>query len=102
MKLLLKIINEYPGNTKKALTFEPNSFIPVQVVNRLAGRPYTAWTEPTLHNVWKSYGRFLDETGRYTTFDPTNDSHTTKLTELAYYWEDINLELPPEQMLKLR
>ena len=83
IKMLYKIILANNDNPLKALTFQTNTLLPVDLGVRRSGRPRCKWTEETLADAWRRITIYPFKQFIHTTFQPNNVSHCNILTLAA-------------------
>eukprot|EP00973_Karenia_brevis_P059279 8252862-Karenia_brevis.AAC.1 len=62
-------------NPQKAITFQPNILLPVDIGKRRTGKPRVKWINKTLEHAWSRLTHSEFTQYRYDTFDPYNDNH---------------------------
>ena len=81
--MLYKIILTRNDNPLKTLTFQPETFKPVDLGVRREGRPRCKWTEETIADAWRRITIHPFRHYIHTTFQPNNATHCNILTLAA-------------------
>ena len=88
IKLLQKIIQSEEDDPLRSVTFKPNSMTPIDITDRPGtkrriGQPKTKWLETGLEALWRTVGRTIDPTMKYTTLDLNNENHIETMKKAA-------------------